>query len=120
DQGRRSVAVLGSTTASNLFGTTDPIGQTIRINRDLYRVVGVLQASGGRGGSDNGVYVPYTRLLNPAVPNQIQSVMAQVDDTSNLDSVSTEMQVLLEQRHHILPGAKDGFDVTQAIAQLQQ
>jgi putative ABC transport system permease protein len=120
DQGRRSVAVLGSTTATNLFGTADPIGQTIRIDRDLYKVVGVLQATGGRGGSDNGVYVPYTRLLNPSVPNQIQSVIAQVDDTSNLDSVSLEMQVLLEQRHHIIPGAKDGFDITEAITELQQ
>jgi putative ABC transport system permease protein len=118
-QSQRAVAVIGSGTASNLFGTADPLNQTIRVDKQLYRVIGVLQKV-GRGSSDDAVYVPYTRVLNPAVPNQIQTVIAQVDSTDSLDSVSMEMQVMLEQRHHILPGAQGGFEITQAITELQQ
>jgi putative ABC transport system permease protein len=118
-QSQRAVAVIGSGTVSNLFGTTDPINKTIRVDKQLYRVIGVLQET-GRGSSDDAVYVPYTRILNPSVPNQIQTVIAQVDSTDNLDSVSLEMQVMLEQRHHILPGAQGGFEITQAITELQQ
>lgn len=120
EQTQRAVAVIGSGTASSLFGTTDPINQTIRVDKQLYRVIGVLEATGGRGSADDVVYVPYTRILNPSIPNQIQTVIAQVDSTDNLDSVSMEMQVMLEQRHHIVSGSQGGFEITQAITELQQ
>ncbi len=120
EQSMRPVVVLGSTVASNLFGTADPVGQTIRIDKSLYRVIGVLQKSGGRGGPDDTVFMPYTLVLNPAVPKQIQIIMIQADDTSNLDTVSLEIQMVLEQRHHITPGDKDGFDITEDITELQQ
>ena len=41
DTNRDKVAVLGPTVATNLFGTEDPIGKTIRIGNVLFTVVGI-------------------------------------------------------------------------------
>src|SRR6185503_6497548 len=49
NQGLAKVAVIGPQVASDLFGTTDPIGQSIRISRTAFRVVGVTVSKGGSG-----------------------------------------------------------------------
>ena len=67
-----SVAVLGDTVASDLFGGDDPLGLTFRIADSLFTVVGVLEESGGSGfgSNDSQVFVPIGvaqgRLFNAA------------------------------------------------------
>lgn len=110
--GGTSMAVLGQTVASNLFSAsgTDPVGQSIRIRDQLFRVVGVLQPKGGSSTQDDVVYIPYTtaltRLRNTTY---IDSIEAQVDDTNNVALVQQEITSVLERRHHILSGAPDDF-----------
>ena len=43
---RNRVAVIGMTVASNLFGEANPVGKTIRVNNQPYRVIGVLESKG--------------------------------------------------------------------------
>ncbi len=63
------VAVLGDTTATNLFGESDPIGQSIRVNSGgssiNLRVIGVMQQKGGTGftNKDDQVIVPISTAL---------------------------------------------------------
>jgi putative ABC transport system permease protein len=56
------VVVLGATTAEDLFGVTvrSPIGKMIKINRQNYKVIGILEAKGTSGMTslDEGVYIP--------------------------------------------------------------
>ncbi len=53
--GRASVAVLGPDTAENLFGRSDGVvGETIRIDGQPFRVIGVLKPKGGSGFSQAG------------------------------------------------------------------
>jgi putative ABC transport system permease protein len=67
---RALVAVLGDTVAYNLFGDSDPIGQTIRVNAGgqsvNLRVIGVMQKKGGTGFSnrDDQIIVPLTTVLS--------------------------------------------------------
>jgi len=49
---RAKVAVLGTTVATELFGTTDPIGQWIQVNHIPFLVIGVLVSKGASGGGD--------------------------------------------------------------------
>ena len=64
---RRKVAVIGSYNAQELFGFDDPIDKQIKINNELYTVVGVLEAisDSEESSDDNTVIIPYSagRLL---------------------------------------------------------
>jgi ABC-type antimicrobial peptide transport system permease subunit len=104
------VAVLGQTVVQNLFttniGTTDPIGQEIRVGNSVFRVVGVLQPRGSQGAanSDDVIFVPFSaaniRLKPSTYVNQIQ---VQVDDINNVTQAQLAITALLRSRHH-LPG----------------
>ena len=108
------VALLGQTVAHSLFDASgaDPVGQTVRIRDQLFRVVGVLQAKGTQGAADQDdvVILPFTtaltRLKNSTYVDQIQ---VQVDSANNVDQVQQIIKTLLEQRHRITDGAPDDF-----------
>jgi ABC-type antimicrobial peptide transport system permease subunit len=100
------VAVIGDTTASNLFidPTVSPIGQDIRIGAQDFRVVGILQAKGsqGPGNQDDVIYVPFSaafQRLNPS--NYVSQMVVQADQTSDVTPVQTEITTLLRSRHHL-------------------
>ncbi|MFL5696356.1 MAG: ABC transporter permease [Ktedonobacteraceae bacterium] len=111
-----SVAVIGQTVYDNLFAATgtDPIGQTIHVNGQVFRVVGLLQSKGALGFSnpDDVIFVPFTTTLihlrNSTFLDQIQ---VQVDDASNVNQVQNTVTALLEKRHHISTGGADDFRV---------
>ena len=70
---RNRVAVIGMTVASNLFGEANPVGKTIRVNNQPYRVIGVLESKGQSSvgqDQDDVVIVPLTtamdRLVRPS------------------------------------------------------
>ncbi len=115
DQRARSVAVLGQTVYQQLFATSgeDPIGKTIRIRKQLYRVVGVLATKGGSSTTDDVVFVPFSTALE-RIKNStyIDQIVVHVDDASNIDAVQRDITTLLEQRHHILRDSADDFNLT--------
>lgn len=108
------VALIGQTVAHSLFDASgaNPLGQTIRIRDQLFRVLGVLQSKGTQGASDQDdvVFVPITtaitRLKNSTYVDQIQ---VQVDSANNVDQVQQNIKAILEQRHRITGGAPDDF-----------
>ena len=52
-ESRDRVAIIGSTVAANLFGDTNPVGQSLRINNAPFRIIGVLESKGqSAGGGD--------------------------------------------------------------------
>ncbi len=59
---RRKVAVIGSYNAQELFGFEDPVNKQIKINNELYTVIGVLEAisDSEKSSEDNLVVIPYT------------------------------------------------------------
>ena len=104
-------AVLGQTVVQNLFpaGTTDPIGQTVRINSQLFRVVGTLQAKGSQGlsNSDDVIFVPFSAAnerLKPS-PLYVDQIQLQVDNVSNFTQVQQAITTLLRTRHHLAGAA---------------
>ncbi|HEX8033156.1 MAG TPA: ABC transporter permease, partial [Ktedonobacterales bacterium] len=114
ESGGTAVAVLGATTADTLFSATgtDPVGQTILIKSQAFRVVGVLKAKGASFGAnqDDLVYVPFSaaqaRLKNAQFVDQIQ---AQVDSAGNVNQAQTDITTVLEQRHRLPTGGPDDF-----------
>jgi putative ABC transport system permease protein len=117
---RARVAVLGKTTADNLFGDVTPVGQTIRINKAPFRVIGVLEAKGQSAGGmdqDDIVVVPLTtaqeRLMGITYLNNI-NVQAENGDVIN--DVQDNITALLRTRHRLPPGVPDNFTVRNLAA----
>ena len=112
--------VIGETVRKTLFGEDTGIGQTIRLGRVPFTVVGTL-APKGQGGfgqdQDDVVMVPLEtgrrRLLGamglPA--GAVMQIALTVADARDLDYVQGEVESLLRQRHRIAPGGADDFNV---------
>ena len=69
---RARVAVLGATVVGELFGTADPVGQTVEINHVPFTVIGVLTSKGASGGgdADDIVLVPLQTAMKRVLGKQ--------------------------------------------------
>ena len=110
-----TVAVIGETVRQNLFGGTDPIGQTIRLGNLPFVVTGVLVPKGQSGvgqDQDDSVYVPITTLQKKiSGQDWLQYIM--VSAVSQQASYAAQQQItaLLRDRHRIRQGQDDDFFV---------
>ncbi|MBZ5599659.1 MAG: ABC transporter permease [Acidobacteriia bacterium] len=111
-----NVAVIGETVRKNLFGATDPIGQTIRINNLPFKVVGALAAKGTSAAmgsdQDDTIIVPIT-TLQKKITGQDWLRWIMVSAISREASYTAQQQItaLLRDRHRIRPGSDDDFMV---------
>jgi putative ABC transport system permease protein len=110
------VVVLGSTVVTNLFGSTDPVGQTIKINRQSFRVIGVFAAKGGSGlgSQDNVVVAPITAVwayLSGGRGKNISQIVASASSPTTVTQAETELTTILLQRHQISDPAQADFQL---------
>ncbi len=112
---RNRVAVVGSTVATNLFGTSNPVGQNIRINNQPFKIIGVLDSKGQSSmgqDQDDVVIVPLTTAMERLMAqNYVSSINIQVSDSEMMDQVQEDVEILLRQRHKIIGGKEDDFTV---------
>jgi putative ABC transport system permease protein len=119
---RSRVAVLGSRAFANLFEEgTYPIGQTIKINRIAFRVIGVLEEQGGAGfgSEDNVIYVPLTTAQARLFPRWrshsgeplLSMIYVQVGSETLMDQAAQDITNLLRQRHDIAFRDEDDFTI---------
>jgi putative ABC transport system permease protein len=118
-----NVAVLGATVAGELFGEQSPIGQTIRIQRQSFEVIGLLKAKGqGFGGGDQDdvillpVHTAQRKLAGSPFPGTVAMVMVASALPDQKGYTQEEITRLLRQRHRIAPGADDDFSVRDVSA----
>ena len=109
------VAVIGHTVADNLYEGVDPVGQTLRIKRLSFRVVGVLEPKGqsqmGQD-QDDTVLIPYTTAQKKLLGiTHVQSAMISAVSAEASFAVEEETAALLRQRHKLRPGEEDDFSV---------
>ncbi|MDD4332613.1 MAG: ABC transporter permease [Patescibacteria group bacterium] len=104
------VVVLGPTVASDLFGEDNPIGQTIRINKINFKVVGVLQAKGGSGFSnpDDMAFVPLTTMQKILAGQEyLSSISISVASKDQMSQVKELALSTLAQKHNVDPTSPD-------------
>ncbi len=112
---RNRVAVIGTTVATNLFGTSNPVGKMIRVNNSPYRIIGVLESKGQSSmgqDQDDVVIIPLTTAQERLMGiTYIRSINIQVTDAGKMDEVQSKVETLLRQRHHIIGDKEDDFSV---------
>jgi putative ABC transport system permease protein len=119
--GAGKVAVLGETVARNLFGGSDPVGQTIRVKKVPFTVVGVLAPKGQSAwgqDQDDVLLVPIsaarTKVLGSqtqANPRAVPTISVRVRDGAAMADAEVQIRALLRQRHRLPPAQEDDFSI---------
>ena len=112
---RERVAVIGATVAKNLFGNEDPIGKDIRIHKNSFKVVGVLDEKGsGTMGNDQDdvIVVPYTTMMERVMGvDYLRMIYIQAKEGEDLERVQADIENILRVRHGIKNPDLDDFNV---------
>ena len=126
------VAVLGATTATNLFGDIDPVGQTIQLRQAFggggqgggqqrarilnFRVVGVLGIKGSTFGfsRDDQILVPLTTAQHVLTGqlNRVSQIVVKATSSDTMELTTSDVNNILLQRHNIGDPANADFTVT--------
>ena len=115
------VAVLGSNVKETLFEGADPIGQTVRMEKNIVRVIGVLKSKGTSmmGLSDDAILIPLTAMQQMVAQPRtsqgervVSSISLTVSDEEQASYVVGEITSLLRSRHQLGPGVDDDFSIT--------
>ena len=116
--GATKVALLGQTTALNLFGDADPIGQIIRIKKVPFTVVGLLsrkgQSSWGQD-QDDVILIPLSTAkkkvlgVSQANARSVGSISIKIRPDEDMAEAETQIRALLRQRHRLQPYQDDDF-----------
>jgi len=114
------VVLIGKTVVDNLFPGQDPIGQSVRIQRVPFMVIGVLASRGQTGygrDQDDVVMIPLATAKKRVLGgrslsgNLVDSIMVKVRSAEEVPRAEEEVTALLRQRHRIRPGQSDDFRV---------
>ena len=108
------VAVIGQTVVTNLFGTEDPIGKTIRFKNTPFQVIGVLESKGENTwgqDQDNVILAPFTTVQKRIMAiTYVNSIVASAQDESVAQQAVEEVTQIL-QRVHKSDGTNNPFRI---------
>lgn len=97
----RALAVLGSKLRQELFGTSNPLGQRIRIGGHRYRVIGTMQSKGQILGFDldDTVYIPVGRALEMFNRESLMEIDLLYREGAPVAEVEAGIRRILMARH---------------------
>jgi putative ABC transport system permease protein len=112
------VTVLGPTTASELFGRLEPVGQSVTINSIPFTVIGVLKSAGSDSSTnlDDQAIIPLsteaTQLSASSGRNSLSDVYLAASSNSTISAAYQEAQAILDYRHGITAATSADFTLT--------
>ena len=116
-----SVAVIAPTVRKNIFpNNVNPIGQKIRIQGEIYDVIGVMEVKGSQGPQDrdDAVYIPLTSMSARIIGNNslmgisVTGIYIKGQDESKLEIIKFQVANILRLRHNIDVPENDDFRIT--------
>ncbi|MDD5466512.1 MAG: ABC transporter permease [Anaerolineales bacterium] len=118
--GLSSVVLLGTDVADKLFGRTEGlVGETVRVEGQPFRVIGVLESKGGSSfaSQDDRILVPMTtaqaRLIRRSTRDRVDLLTVQAVSAQLVPQASEEITQILRARHRTEIGADDFTILTQ-------
>jgi macrolide transport system ATP-binding/permease protein len=123
DQQRARVAVIGVAVQRELFGTKNPIGETIKVNKVIFQVIGILPEKGASGWRDQDdiVMVPLqTQMRRLFGETTVDYIEVEANNPEDMEVVQDSIVSVLNNIHRI-PDSKseDAFSVRN-MADIQQ
>ncbi|MDO8489620.1 MAG: ABC transporter permease [Candidatus Omnitrophota bacterium] len=112
---RDKVVLLGTTVVKELFGESDPIGQTIKINLLNFKVIGILPAKGANTfqDQDDTAIIPVTTAMFRVFGKEyVDTIYVEAKSPDLIDAAQTEISDLIIKQHRINPKeADDSFQI---------
>ncbi|MFH0864078.1 MAG: ABC transporter permease [Candidatus Gottesmanbacteria bacterium] len=109
------VAVIGPQVVADLFPTnSEPIGQTVRINKQTYRIIGITQSKGGSGffNQDDIVFVPLTTAQKIIFGiDYINSISLEAKNQNVMTQAQNQVGYLLLSLHKLSDPAQADFTI---------
>jgi putative ABC transport system permease protein len=118
--GATKVVLLGQTTAQNLFGDMDPIGQIVRIKKVPFAVIGVLDRKGQNSwgqDQDDVALIPLSTAkkkvlgVSQANARSVGAISIKIRAGEDMAEAEAQIKELLRQRHKLQPYQDDDFTV---------
>jgi len=113
DKSLANVAVIGQTVKDKLFGLDDPINKSIKIGREKFTVIGLMDKRGSIAffDMDNFIYLPVRTLQKKLMGVEyISAIMNKVYNKDIADETVADINSLMRQRHDILGNNPDKDD----------
>lgn len=118
EQDNALVAVVGATTARDLFGTDSLLGKHIEVQGQYFEVIGVMAPKGENGqiNQDDRVYLPVTTAIYriwryAGLRNQVNLIAVEATHQSTMDAASVEIRNVLRYSHHLALATPDDFSI---------
>ena len=109
------VCIVGETVRQQFFGSGDPDGSTIRVNRMSCRVIGVLEPKGFSGfgqDQDNVVLMPLAAFQRRVAGNRdIDNIYVAADDRTPTTVLQSRVEEIMRETRRIAPDRDDDFSV---------
>ncbi|EST55144.1 multidrug ABC transporter substrate-binding protein [Brevibacillus panacihumi W25] len=110
-----NVAVVGTEIVTNLFGGSNPIGETIQINRIPFTVIGVLKSQGSSGmtNNDDRVLIPVTTAMSRLTGGKyVNSIYVSAASAEQMTQAQADTAETLRAQHNLRPSESDDFRIT--------
>ena len=114
NQGLAKVAVLGFKMQDKLFGDQDPIGESIKVGKEKFRVIGTLEEKGASFGfdMDNMIFIPVKTLQKRILGvDYVSFIFAQMHNPDLGDQTVEDINIIMREQHKIDDPDKDDFAV---------
>lgn len=101
-ESRSRVVVIGQAVADKLFGEENPIGRTVKLSRQPFRVIGVMAPGGTRFFSDldDQVYIPFTAFFDLYNKNRLNFLSVKSGDVRPSEAKEL-LRITLRETHNI-------------------
>jgi putative ABC transport system permease protein len=109
------VCVLGQTVVTMIFGTNDPLEETIRVRTMPCKVIGVLAVKGQSAvgqDQDDTILMPYTTVMKKMKGvTWLDDILCSAVTQEAIPAAEDQIAEVLRRRHRIQPGSADDFNL---------
>ncbi|OHD64441.1 MAG: MacB family efflux pump subunit [Spirochaetes bacterium RBG_13_51_14] len=111
---RKKVAIVGATIIKELFGTMNSVGQTIKINRINFKIIGILPVKGASffHDQDDAIVIPVTTAMYRVLGKEyVDFIDVEVRNQQMIDQALSAIRNLIIKRHRLNPDDQDSFEI---------
>ena len=111
------VLVIGATTAGELYGTDDPIGQQVSVGGQIFTVIGVLEKKGSTGFADpdDTAIAPLTAVQKALTGyGPVSSITIEAVDADSVSAAQAEVTAILNTKMHVTSTSNTPYQIRSA------